>query len=84
LSGTDHRREVQAPRGYKGSGDLTIAIERGEVQGRAITWTTLRGDHPDWLSEKKVDVIVQLALKRNPELPEFPMRPWNARQHTGL
>jgi tripartite-type tricarboxylate transporter receptor subunit TctC len=59
-------------RGYKGSGDLAIAIERGEVQGRAITWTTLRGDHPDWLNEKKVNVIVQLALKRNPDLPEVP------------
>jgi tripartite-type tricarboxylate transporter receptor subunit TctC len=59
-------------RGYKGSGDLAIAIERGEVQGRAMTWTTLRGDHPDWLNEKKVNVIVQLALKRNPDLPEVP------------
>jgi tripartite-type tricarboxylate transporter receptor subunit TctC len=59
-------------RGYKGSGDLSIAIERGEVQGRAITWTTLRADHPDWLNEKKVSVIVQLALKRSPDLPEVP------------
>ena len=59
-------------RGYKGSGDLAIAIERGEVQGRAMTWTTLRGDHPDWLKDKKVDVIVQLALKRNADLPAVP------------
>jgi tripartite-type tricarboxylate transporter receptor subunit TctC len=59
-------------RGYKGSGDLAIAIERGEVQGRAMTWTTLRGDHPDWLNEKKIKVIVQLALKRNPDLPDVP------------
>ena len=59
-------------RGYRGNGDLTIAIERGEIQGRAITWTTLRGDHTDWLNEKQVNVIVQLALKRNPDLPEVP------------
>jgi hypothetical protein len=59
-------------RGYKGSSDLAIAIERGEVQGRAMTWTTLRGDHPDWLSEKKVSIIVQLALRRNLDLPEVP------------
>ena len=63
-------------RGYKGSGDLAIAIERGEVQGRAMTWTTLRGEHPDWLKDNKVNVIVQLALKRNADLPVFP-RPWN-------
>jgi tripartite-type tricarboxylate transporter receptor subunit TctC len=59
-------------RGYKGSGDLAIAIERGEIQGRAMTWTTLRGDHPDWLNLKRGNVIVQLALKRNSDLPEVP------------
>jgi tripartite-type tricarboxylate transporter receptor subunit TctC len=64
--------KFQLVRGYKGSGDLSIAIERGEVQGRAITWTTLRADHPDWLRDKKVDVIVQLALKRSPDLPDIP------------
>ena len=58
-------------RGYKGGGDLAIAIQRGEVQGRAITWTTLRADHPDWLRDRKVNVIVH-ALKRNPDLPEVP------------
>ena len=47
-------------------------FDAGEVQGRAITWTTLRGDHADWLNEKKVDIIVQLALRRNPDLPEVP------------
>jgi len=59
-------------RGYKGSGDLAIAIERGEVQGRAMTWTTLRGEHPDWLKDNNVNVIVQLALKRNVDLPVVP------------
>jgi tripartite-type tricarboxylate transporter receptor subunit TctC len=59
-------------RGYKGSDDVALAIQRGEVQGRAITWTTLRGDHADWLAQKKVNVLVQLATKRNPELPDLP------------
>jgi tripartite-type tricarboxylate transporter receptor subunit TctC len=58
-------------RGYKGGGDLAIAIQRGEVQGRAITWTTLRADHPDWVRDKQINVIV-LALKRNPDLPDVP------------
>jgi len=59
-------------RGYKGSDELALAIQRGEVQGRAITWTTLRGDHADWLKEKKVNLLVQLAVKRNPDLPDLP------------
>jgi tripartite-type tricarboxylate transporter receptor subunit TctC len=59
-------------RGYKGNGDLAIAIERGEVQGRAITWTTLRSDQADWLAQKKIDLIVQFGVKRNPDLPDVP------------
>jgi tripartite-type tricarboxylate transporter receptor subunit TctC len=59
-------------RGYKGSGDLAIAIERGEVQGRAMTWTTLRSDHADWLAQNKINLLVQLGLERNPELPDVP------------
>jgi tripartite-type tricarboxylate transporter receptor subunit TctC len=58
-------------RGYKGGGDLALAIQRGEVQGRAITWTTLRADHPDWVRDKKINVIV-LALKRSQDLPDVP------------
>jgi tripartite-type tricarboxylate transporter receptor subunit TctC len=59
-------------RGYKGNADLAIALERGEVQGRAVTWTTLRGDRADWIAEKKINLLVQLGLKRHPELPDVP------------
>jgi len=59
-------------RGYKGNADLAIAMERGEVLGRAVTWTTLRGDRADWITQNKINLIVQLALKRNPELPNVP------------
>ena len=59
-------------RGYPGSHDLALAIERGEVQGRALTWTTLRGDHPDWIRDHKVNILVQLGLSRNPEIGDAP------------
>jgi len=59
-------------RGYKGSDEVALAIERGEVQGRAITWTTMRGEHADWLKDHKVNLIVQLAMQRHPDLPTVP------------
>ena len=59
-------------RGYKGSDEVALAIERGEVQGRAITWTTLRSDHANWLAENKVNVLVQLAMRRLQDLPVVP------------
>jgi tripartite-type tricarboxylate transporter receptor subunit TctC len=60
-------------RGYKGSADVALAVERGEVQGRAITWTTLTADHAQWLAEKKVNVLIQLTTRPHPDLPDIPL-----------
>jgi len=48
-------------------------MERGEVQGIGDwSWSSLNTQHPDWLSEHKVRVLLQGALKHNPELPDVP------------
>jgi tripartite-type tricarboxylate transporter receptor subunit TctC len=60
-------------RGYKGSDEVALAIERGEVQGRAITWTTLAAEHGQWLAEKKVNVLIQLTTRKHPDLPDIPL-----------
>jgi tripartite-type tricarboxylate transporter receptor subunit TctC len=60
-------------RGYKGSDEVALAIERGEVQGRAITWTTLGAEHGQWLVEKKVNVLIQLTTRKHPDLPDIPL-----------
>lgn len=59
-------------RGYKGSDELALAIERGEVQGRAITWATMRSEHASWLADRKVNLLVQMATERHPDLPNVP------------
>ena len=59
-------------KGYPGSDEIALAIERGEVHGRAVTWTTLKGDHPTWIAEKKINILVQLATEPSPELPNVP------------
>ncbi len=59
-------------RGYPGSHDVALAIERGEVQGRAVTWTTLVGEHSNWIKEKKINIIAQLGLGRNPDVGDIP------------
>ncbi len=54
--------------GYKGgSSDMNLAIERGEVHGRASwDWFALNHDKPEWVPTGFVKVLVQLALERNP------------------
>jgi hypothetical protein len=55
-------------RGYKGGADINIAIERGEVQGRANTWDGWPTAHPDWLRDKKLVHLVQLGPRKHPEI----------------
>jgi tripartite-type tricarboxylate transporter receptor subunit TctC len=59
--------------GYDGTTQITLAIERGEVQGRADwAWGSLKSVKSDWLSDKKVTVLMQGALKNEPELGDIP------------
>ncbi len=56
--------------GYAGSKEITLAIERYEVNGACgIGWTGLPTMHPDWFAGKKLmRVIVQLDMKGSREL----------------
>jgi tripartite-type tricarboxylate transporter receptor subunit TctC len=58
--------------GYPGAAEMEIAIERGEVDGRAATWQTLNATQPTWLKGGKARVIIQSVLKRAPQLPDTP------------
>ena len=55
-------------RGYPGSHEVGLAIERGEVQGRAVTWTTLRAEHSDWIQQGKIHMVTQIGMSKNPEI----------------
>lgn len=55
--------------GYKGSVDIFLAMERGEVDGMCgLDLSSLRAQRPSWLQEKKVNVLVQTALEPEPDL----------------
>jgi tripartite-type tricarboxylate transporter receptor subunit TctC len=56
-------------RGYSGSAAITLAIERGELDGLASwCYDCMKSQKPDWLSDNKVLVLLQLALEGDPEL----------------
>lgn len=57
--------------GYKGSNEAQLAVERGEVEGHSTSWTAVKVAHPDWYPDK-INIIVQFALKKHPELPNVP------------
>ena len=60
--------------GYNSGGAMDLAIERGEVDGRCgWSWSTLISTKASWVSEKKVVFLIQLALEKQPELPDVPL-----------
>src|ERR1043166_6280741 len=59
---------------YAGGNDMLLAMERGEVQGRCgWSWSSAKATRPAWLAEKKVHILLQLALSGHPELAGVPL-----------
>jgi tripartite-type tricarboxylate transporter receptor subunit TctC len=60
--------------GYPGTNDITLAMERGEVDGICgLSWGTIKVAHPDYLEDKSVNFLVQAALTKDPELRGVPL-----------
>ena len=66
--------KIKLVSGYPGTNDITLAMERGEVDGICgLSWGTLKVAHADWVKNKSVNLLVQAALKKDPELPDVPL-----------
>lgn len=62
--------------GYKSVGEVDLAMEKGELQGKVgFTWNSLMsGRTQHFVRDKVVTVIVQLGLKKAPNVPpEIPL-----------
>lgn len=60
--------------GYPGGNEMNMAMERGEVDGRGSnSWAAWKSTRPHWLAEKKIVNLVQIGLKRHPELADVPL-----------
>jgi tripartite-type tricarboxylate transporter receptor subunit TctC len=59
--------------GYAGSAAVYLAIEKDEVQGVGSTpWTTWKATRPDWVREGRILALVQVGLKKDPDLAGVP------------
>ena len=58
--------------GYRGGNDCNLAMERGEIHGWTASWESIHGTRPQWLAEKKVKMLVQFTLERQPYLKDVP------------
>jgi tripartite-type tricarboxylate transporter receptor subunit TctC len=57
--------------GYKGGGDLDVAMERGEIQGRSNYYSGFTSVRPEWIRDHKVNfiVVVGAPIKELPNVP---------------
>ena len=60
--------------GYPSGTYVNLAMERGEVGGRGSnSWASWKATKPEWVKEGKLYHLVQVALKRDPELSDVPL-----------
>ena len=66
--------QIKLVHGYRGSFDLKLAIERGEVFGICgIGLSTARAEWRDLMETGKFKLIIQLGQKRHRDLPDLPL-----------
>ena len=59
--------------GFQGSQESTLAIERGEVDGRCgWGWSSIKSVKSEWVRDKKLNTLLQFALTRSAEFPDVP------------
>jgi tripartite-type tricarboxylate transporter receptor subunit TctC len=65
---------VKLVAGYPGTNEITLAMERGEVDGLCgLSWSTIKTRHAAWFRDRKINVLIQSALRKEPELGDVPL-----------
>jgi tripartite-type tricarboxylate transporter receptor subunit TctC len=60
--------------GYAGSSQIHLAMERGEVMGRGgNSWVSVQTANMSWVKENKINILVQVGLQAEPDLPGVPL-----------
>jgi tripartite-type tricarboxylate transporter receptor subunit TctC len=59
--------------GYPGTGAMNIAMDRGEVHGRAGSWNSFKGARPDWIEGDLLANLAVIGPDREPDIPDVPL-----------
>lgn len=59
--------------GYRDTSVAALAMERGELDGLAYwSWSAIMAIHPDWVRDKKVNLLFETGVDPIAEVPEVP------------
>lgn len=60
--------------GYPGTNEILLSLERGEVDGLlGYSWAAARSGSAEMLRTGKIKNIMQLGLRKHPDLPNLPL-----------
>ncbi len=59
--------------GYPSSTAVTLAVERGEVQGICSSYSSLSTRNAHWFKDKQINLLVQAALHKDAHLQNVPL-----------
>jgi tripartite-type tricarboxylate transporter receptor subunit TctC len=60
--------------GYNGTGQINLAMQRGELDGHGTsTWTSIKSTLPNEYRDGKINVLIQMGLRKEPDLPDVPI-----------
>ena len=62
--------------GYNGSTHFLLAMERGEIDGICgWNWSSAKSQKPDWIRDKKINIILQTGVEEDEELARMGVPP---------
>lgn len=66
--------KIKIVQGYPGGNNVTQAMEAGEVDGRfGWSWGSVKSRSRDWLADKKIRILIQMAPGKAKDLPDVPL-----------
>ena len=64
---------IQLVRGYKGTAEIRLAAESGELAGGCWQWESVKSTWRQGLESGEVSVVLQITTKPLPDLPNVPI-----------
>lgn len=59
--------------GYPSSTAITLAVERGEVDGLCSSYSSLSTRNAHWFKNDLINILVQTSTRKHPKLPHVPL-----------
>ena len=64
---------IQLVEGYKGTNEVRLAVDGGELHGGCWAWETLKTAWARAIPAGEVNVVLQVSAKKQPDLPSVPL-----------